>query len=163
MNKTNDNNSIMLIDGLFTTAHIHRDRLLATIHYLQKKVPLTSDAVTHFRMDDFLYWEMFISRFSKLQDLLGAKVFKAVLDYAEQSTDTMTLIDRLNALEKLGVIDDPHEWKEMRDMRNHLSHDYPDAPELTAANLNHAFNMAPKLLQTLERLEKFMTDLKHRS
>jgi hypothetical protein len=31
-----------------------------------------------------------------------AKLFKVVLDYVEQSTDAMTLIDRLNALENGG-------------------------------------------------------------
>ena len=68
----------------------------------------------------------------------------------------MTLIDRLNALEKLGLIDNTEDWKDLREVRNHLAHEYPDAPEITAANLNHAFQLAPKLLLTLEKFEIFL-------
>jgi hypothetical protein len=59
---------------------------------------------------------------------------------------------------RMGGIDDAHNWHDFSNMRNHLSHDYPDAPEITAKNLNHAFELVPKLLETLGRLEKFTRD-----
>lgn len=151
------------LDGLLKTARIHSNRLFTTLEHLQPNIPLSSDDVLNFTMDDFLYWDMFVLRFSKLQDLMGSKIFKAVLESVEQATDSMTLIDRLNALEKLGAIDDSNEWKDLRDMRNHLSHEYPDAPEITATNLNYAFELAPKLLKTLEKVETFVRNVRERS
>ncbi len=39
----------------------------------------------------------------------------------------------------------------MRDSRNHLSHEYPDNPELTAINLNVAYGLSTKLINNLNK------------
>lgn len=153
-------NMIILLESLFKVAKIHADRLSTSRQHLQPKVPLSSRDVKAFTFEDMLLWEMFVNRFSKLQDLMGAKIFKAVIDYAGESTDSMTLIDRLHALEKLGLIDNVAVWKDMREMRNHLAHEYPDAPETVANYLNKAFSMASVLIETLNKLEEFVGTLR---
>ena len=89
-------NMIIFLDSLFKVAKIHAERLSTSTQRLQPKMPLSPRDVEAFTFDDMLLWEMFVNRFSKLQDLMGAKIFKAVIDYAGESTDSMTLIDRLN-------------------------------------------------------------------
>ena len=153
-------NMIILLESLFKVAKIHADRLSTSRQHLQPKMPLSSRDVEAFTFDEMLLWEMFVNRFSKLQDLMGAKIFKAVIDYAGESTDSMTLIDRLHALEKLGLIDNVMAWKDMREMRNHLAHEYPDAPETVANYLNKAFDMASVLIETLNKLEEFIGTLR---
>jgi uncharacterized protein Usg len=66
----------------------------------------------------------------------------------------MTMIDKINKLEKLNIIDDANLWFEMREIRHHLTHEYPDHPEITARYLNQMFNLAPKLLLLLENIKK---------
>ena len=153
-------NMIILLNSLFKVAKIHADRLSTSRQHLQTKMPLSSHDVEAFTFDDMLLWEMFVNRFSKLQDLMGAKIFKAVIDYAGESTDLMTLIDRLHTLEKLGLIDNAVAWKDLREMRNHLAHEYPDAPETVANYLNKAFDMASVLIETLNKLEEFIGTLR---
>lgn len=45
-------------------------------------------------------------------------------------------------------------------MCNHLAHEYPDAPEVVADYLNHAFGMASTLMETLTRVEAFVDALR---
>ncbi|MCE3231208.1 MAG: hypothetical protein K0R52_1136 [Alphaproteobacteria bacterium] len=153
-------NITLFLDSLFKVAKIHADRLSTSVQHLQPKMPLSFQDVEAFTFDEMLLWEMFVNRFSKLQDLMGAKIFKAVIDYAGESTDSTTLIDRINILEKLGIIDDSAVWKDLREMRNHLAHEYPDAPETVANYLNQAFSMTCVLMETLNRLEAFVETLR---
>lgn len=151
---------IDFLDNLFKTAHIHVMRLTASMEMLRNKIPLSANDVDKFTLEDLLVWEMFTNRFSKLQDLVGAKIFKSVLDYAGESTDSMTLIDRLHTLQKFGILLSDQAWRDLREMRNHLAHEYPGSPELTAGYLNRAFELAPILLETVEKLEAFVKELR---
>jgi len=148
------------LEGLFQVAQTHADRLSTAMERFRSHMPLSSRDIEAFTSDDLAMMDMFITRFSKLQDLMGAKIFKAVLEYAGESADSMTLIDRLNTLEKFRVIDDARVWKDMRDMRNHLAHEYPNAPEKIADYLNQAFGMVPGLIEILTKLEAFVETLR---
>jgi len=68
----------------------------------------------------------FLFNFSKLQDKIGAKLFKKVLyELKEIDTFSVPMIDVLNQLEKLEIVKDTREWDELREIRNILSHEYP--------------------------------------
>jgi len=68
----------------------------------------------------------FLFNFSKLQDKIGAKLFKKVLyELKEIDTFSVPMIDVLNQLEKLEILKDTREWDELREIRNILSHEYP--------------------------------------
>ena len=65
------------------------------------------------------------------------------------------MIDKLHLLEKLGVIEDSFVWQRMREIRNHLSHEYPTVPEITAKHLNDVFFCIPDLLNFLESIKNY--------
>ena len=48
------------------------------------------------------YMDQFATRFSKLQDAMGAKLFPQVLDLVGEQGALNTFIDKLNRLEKIG-------------------------------------------------------------
>lgn len=152
-----------VLNAILTTAKIHESRLQAVMTILRDKVPLNQRDVSAFTMEDYLHWDMFVLRFSKLQDLMGTKLFKVFLEYIGQPTETYTLIDCLHILEKLQIVANAQDWKDVREMRNHLSHEYPNAPELTALYLNQAYNLAPKLIKVLRNLENFIKELQERN
>ena len=68
----------------------------------------------------------FLFNFSKLQDKIGAKLFRKLL-YELKEIDKLSvpMIDILNILEKLEIIKDSKKWDELREIRNFLSHEYP--------------------------------------
>ncbi len=68
----------------------------------------------------------FLFNFSKLQDKIGAKLFKkALYELKEIDSYSIAMIDVLNRLEKLEIVEDSSEWDSLREIRNILAHEYP--------------------------------------
>ncbi len=59
---------------------------------------------------------------------------------------------QLQYREKWGIIKSMYQSKDFRDLRNHLSHEYPDAPDLMADYLNQTYNAVPALLECLHAM-----------
>ena len=111
------------------------------------------------KISDIAMFELFTNRFSKLQDLMGNKIFSLVLTTAGEPADEMTFIDKINKLEKLKIIDSAQEWMILRQIRNHLSHEYPDHPELTAQFLNQAYEHTDKIISLFEKINHYVNSL----
>ena len=84
----------------------------------------TPDAFHRLSVAQKAVLEAYLKRFSSLQDYLGAKVFKSLLEMAGISYSKMSEVIFL--IEKEGIIDF-EKWIAFRDIRNELEHDYPDA------------------------------------
>ncbi len=138
------------LSAAIAIANKHAERLQYAITQLSHKFPLSAVKIDHLTNEDIAVLELFTSRFAKLQDFMGTKLYPLFLKIVEQEDiDSTTFIDKLNKLEKLRIIDSAHKWKEMRNTRNHISHEYPNDPGLAATHLNAAYNMAPELLKYL--------------
>ncbi len=81
--------------------------------------------------------EAYLKRFASLQDYLGAKVFKTLLDSAGISYSKMSEV--LTLIEKEGIID-LDKWIEFRNIRNELEHDYPDEIEEALQDLKYCID-----------------------
>ncbi len=112
-------------------------------------MPFTGSKLTQLSNVDLAILDQFTTRFGKLQDLMGAKLFPAVLELTKEPVELKAFIDKLNHLEKLGAIPSADQWLFMREIRNAFSHDYPDDPELLAAVLNQAVELARQLTEVL--------------
>ena len=112
-------------------------------------------------MDDFkqivdsvehiAYSDQIIYRFSKLQDCMGAKLFKSVLLYEGENIDK-PFLDILNQLEKMKIID-VDEWFELRDLRNEIAHDYENSDEIAINILNTIFMLRGELQDILNSIK----------
>ena len=89
------------------------------------------------------YSDQCIYRFSKLQDCMGAKLFRSVLMYQGENTNK-PFLDILNQLERVDILD-VDEWFEIRDIRNEIAHDY-DGDDTSALNLLNAIHRLKKEL-----------------
>lgn len=147
------------MESLLNIANLHADRLNYAIQHIKPKIPVSAQMITNLSKDDLLFFELFSSRFSKLQDFLGTQLFPAVLKMTGEQIEEMTFIDKLNKLEKLKLIPSTEEWLSLRQVRNNLAHEYPEHPELTAEFFNEAFLLGPLLLDCLERLKKRVLSL----
>lgn len=134
-------------------AEIHADRITLATQTLKKIFPLDADKAARLNQQELLWVELLVSRFAKLQDFLGKTLIDAFLSSIGEYTDNATMIDKINLLERLEIIENAEIWKLMREARNHISHEYPEHPELTARYLNQIFDLAPKLLNILGKIQ----------
>lgn len=135
-------------------AQTHVKRLQFALDHLKNTMPINQDSIQSMSDLEFMYFEVLTNRFSKLQDYLGAKIFDLCLEAHKESSLGMSMIDKLNRLEKIGIIDSAEFWDELRDLRNHLTHEYPDHPELTAKYFNYTYTLSPRLITLTEVIIK---------
>ena len=144
-----------LDDGL-AECRRHLSRLETAFSMLQSRFvfPLDKRQMCKLRDDSQMlaYSDQCIYRFVKLQDTMGAKLFKSLLLYLGENTDR-PFLDILNQLEKIDVVD-VDEWFEIRDLRNEIAHNYADDEGMVADILNTIFQLKGKLSEILTQIEK---------
>lgn len=138
--------------SVIKTASIHKERLLHALHQLEPLFPFTAEKINHLSEQDFLLLELLTNRFAKLQDIMGSKLIDIFLELVGEATHNLTMIDKLHQLEKFNLIQSADIWLEMRQLRNHLSHEYPDQPELVAEYLNETTRLATTLIEFFNSL-----------
>jgi uncharacterized protein with HEPN domain len=133
----------------------HLERLNNGVIELQKSFnfPIDSESFEEILNSNQLlaYSDQIIYRFSKLQDSIGAKLFKSLLLYQGENVNR-PFIDILNQLEKIEIID-VDEWFEIRDLRNEIAHDYNSNDDIAVEILNSIFKLKDKLRKILEKIE----------
>jgi len=96
----------------------------------------------------------FLFNYIKIQDKIGAKVFKNLLYELKEISDySMPMIDVLNTLEKMNIIESADDWDRLREIRNNITHDYPADIEERIENINLA-------LEGYEMLKKIFIRIK---
>jgi len=105
-------------------------------------------------VEHLAYSDQIIYRFSKLQDCMGAKLFKSVLLYEGENINK-PFLDILNQLEAIDIIN-VDEWFEIRDLRNEIAHDYEDNDEIALNILNSIYNLKDDLKAILDSIKKIV-------
>lgn len=107
-------------------------------------------------IEHLAYSDQIIYRFSKLQDCMGAKLFKSVLLYEGENINK-PFLDILNQLEAIDIIN-VDEWFEIRDLRNEIAHDYEDNDEIAINILNTIYKLKIDLKETLDSISKLVKE-----
>jgi hypothetical protein len=123
----------------------HINKLNSAYGKLQASFPLTVAIYNTFDEDKTSYLDQYLYRFSKLQDSIGQKLFKAVLDYKKEDTTAKSFIDLVNRLEQLDYMQDVNGWFELGTICNQLAHDDEDDSEELVAIINKIFALKAKL------------------
>ena len=123
---------------------------------LQYEMPLNQENYRKISDDlpSLAYSDQIIYRFSKLQDCMGAKLFKSILLYQGENVNK-PFLDILNQLEKMDIID-VDEWFEIRDLRNEIAHDYEDNETLAINIINTIFTLKGDLGNVLAGVGKLI-------
>jgi hypothetical protein len=99
----------------------------------------------------------FLFNFSKLQDKIGAKLFKTVLyELKEIDTYSLTMIDVLHKLETLNILENAEQWERLREIRNILAHEYPFDVKERIENIGLAMEGFEELVKIYSRLKESM-------
>ena len=86
-----------------------------------------------------------IFRFSKLQDLIGSKIFRAYLEFNKFDIQDKSFLELLREIEKEGIVD-IDTWDELRKVRNSIAHEYPGEEDETAEALGLLIHKMPLLI-----------------
>ena len=116
-------------------------------------LPVASGSLERLGEDDRDRLDAFRVRFIELQDLLGAKIFRALLIVEQEKPGSQ--LDVLNRMEKRGVITSVQAWSALRDLRNSLSHDSPASDAERGAALNEALVQTSALLGVLDTVRGY--------
>jgi len=97
--------------------------------------------------------DSFIFRYIKVQDIMGKRLFRYYLDALGEYEDSLSLLDMLDKLEKLGILEDSNQWMMYRKLRNLLTHEYPDNTD----EIIHGIGMA---LDSYTRIKEIYHNIK---
>ncbi len=100
--------------------------------------------------------DSFIFRFTKIQDLIGEKLFKEILDKVGEFRRNMSFTDILDKAEKLEIIDSTDKWSNFRELRNSLSHEYPSNEAEIIKDIKLALDYFMDISCTYENISKYI-------
>ena len=150
--------SDFLVDYI-KAANLHATRLERALEHCKELIPLTSAKLSSINEQNIAFLDMATTRFGKLQDVMGARIFPLILEILEED-GAISFRDKLNRLEKLGFIDNANWWSDLRNIRNELTHEYPDNYRLLADSLNRFLPLAEELLAFWQKLQEKLLKLK---
>ncbi len=119
-------------------------------------VPLQAGQVSQLNDDQIDRLDLYLGRFSKLQDFITSKLFRSVtLASLEDTSQDVSLIDTLRRMEKYGIVQNLDDWLEIRLLRNSLTHEYLTDETAVIENINAAFTSYDLLTSTLARIQQY--------
>ena len=139
---------------------IHIERLNSVVTTLESVYPLTTDSLEYISLELQDKLDVLAFRFSKLQDLLGSKIFREYLLFLQYPVEGKNFLELLKELEKENILD-IDKWSEFRGIRNNISHDYPseeeekiDAINYLIKNVAYLTNITKTIKENFETLRK---------
>lgn len=134
----------------------HLDRMHYAMAAMERFMPLDEAAYVRLSMDDIQVVDQFVFRFSKVQDAMGERLFRSVLELLGEEVKAKPFLDILNRLEQLGALESREEWISLRVTRNRFAHEYDEDAISMSEALNTAFAHAPRLGEIFERMREFV-------
>ncbi len=150
-----DKKNLLLLASYLDICHVHANRLKMALAHIEHLHPMQPSTFMQLSDEEVSYMELLISRFSKLQDVIGSKIFPLLLNLLQEEPKGNNFLDILHQLEKLDILPSIKLWIGFRDLRNHLTHEYPEHPDIMANYSNQAIQKAQELLL-------YWTDLKNK-
>lgn len=146
----------------FNECDKHLQRIDEAYSDIKEFIPLTVQKYQNLDKNEVQAIDQYLYRFSKLQDTIGQKIFKMIIEIYEMQSEILPFIDILNKLEKLDFLDNKKEWLNLREKRNKIAHQYDDEPyEMTEA-INDILNQKEILksiyLKIKQKSESFLNE-----
>ena len=138
----------------FEVCDRHILRIKEALQGLSAEQPLSLDAYSALTPEQVRCIDQFIFRFSKLQDAMGAKIFRNLLAYWDEDITNLPMRDVLDRLERYRIISSANDWVYIRELRNELSHDYPLLEADVVTVLNELFQKVDVLLDIYDKIKR---------
>ncbi len=145
----------------FDVCDKHILRINEALEGLGVNIPMSADCYSNLTTEQVRCIDQFIFRFSKLQDSMGAKIFRYILEYLDEDITALPMRDILNRLERYLIIPSADEWTYIRELRNEISHDYPLLETDVAAILNELFSKTDIIFSIYSKLKSVFNNNTH--
>ena len=146
-----------MIADIIDKVNLHKKRLKSALDEIEEWKQFDSEIFEDFNkiktIDSFIY------RFIKMQDLMGDKLFKIFLNEIGEYKDNMSLLDVLDKLEKFEIIENAYEWMEYRQLRNKLTHEYPNNEQDVVDGIYLAIDSFVKIEIILNNIVNYRQEL----
>ena len=133
-------------------AKVHIERLQDVLNRINTILPLTIEKFEDLTPIEKDMLDALAFRFSKLQDLIGSRIFREYLSYIGFVIEGMSFLEILKEIEKEGIID-VDTWSEFRKVRNYISHEYPEELEEKVEAINYLIENSQILIGVVEKIE----------
>jgi len=154
------NKNDYILNAVIAECEKHLKRMDSAYTKLSPSLPIKPETVNSLSDDEVEHIDQFIYRFSKLQDAIGKKLFTTLLSVLGEDTDNKSLLDIFNRLEQLEIIEDYDTWKELRDIRNELVHEYEEDAVKNSEMLNLLLDGKFKLAKYFDDIIKYVNEKK---
>ena len=134
---------------------LHHQRMMFAYRSIETYFPLTENIFSQISPIELALFDQLIYRFSKLQDSMGARLFKQLLELLEEDISGLPFLDILYKMEKLNMIGSAKDWITLRQTRNTVSHEYPFYKEIQIEELNLLPEEVEKLAGIWLNLKEF--------
>ena len=123
---------------------------------IHKMMPLSNEVLSQENNSQIV--DSFIFRFAKIQDLIGDKLFLEFLKCLGEYKKKMVFIDILNQLEKLEILESSHNWRNYKDVRNKITHEYPNNIEDIIDGINKALDIFTDMKHIYSNIKEFLKE-----
>jgi len=146
------------LNKIFYECDKHIQRLNNASNKMSKFMSLNELKYINLTDDEVANIDQFLFRFAKLQDAVGQKLFKTVLLFLKEDIDGKPFIDILNLMEKLYLLEDANIWKQLRDDRNELAHNYEDEPDQMSETINKLYDKRIILINIYKHIKNYVEE-----
>ena len=133
----------------FDVCDKHILRINEALEGLGVNIPMSADCYSNLTTEQVRCIDQFIFRFSKLQDSMGAKIFRYILEYLDEDITALPMRDILNRLERYLIIPSADEWT------------YPLLETDVAAILNELFSKTDIIFSIYSKLKSVFNNNRH--
>ena len=137
----------------FSEAKKHIEKIENAREVLSSAMPLSFNEFEKLDEQKQDKLDIMAFRFSKLQDLLGDKIFRLILEYSGFNA-TKPFIELLSELEKENLLN-VDKWIELREARNKISHEYPDNEDKMMDSINFIYKNLSYMIELNYKLEEY--------
>ena len=157
------NNDIIIekLEKIFYECDKHLQRVQSSAKELEPIMPLSAKSYANLDDEQIKALDQFLFRFSKLQDAMGQKLFKTILLYLDEDIEGKPFVDLLHLMEKLHLLESASVWRELREDRNELAHNYEDEPDEMSLIINKLFEKRIVLQNIYLNIKDFYTRKKN--
>jgi hypothetical protein len=151
---------IGILKSVVEECKLHATRLDYAYSNISFLIPFNAKKVERLKAEEISYLDQYIFRFSKLQDALGQKLFKAVLDVLGENFHNKPFLDIFHRLEQLDIVENYPLWQELRVIWNEIAHEYEENPSEMAEKLNEILNGKEALENYLNMVLRYVKNKK---
>ncbi|AHJ13726.1 nucleotidyltransferase domain-containing protein [Sulfurospirillum multivorans] len=137
----------------FQECEKHLQRMKKAYDVTKEILPLSHHQYSNLTDEEVKNIDQFLFRFSKLQDTIGDKIFKLILQNYNPDFQKLSFLDFLHELEKREILTSAEDWILLRKVRNNIAHQYDDEPEAMSQAINDIFAQFDTLKHIFENLK----------